>query len=183
MHRVAPSAEIDSLEWCVRTSHVTRHTSHVTGGRTSDAAAVQVIVCIFVSRRKSRVRRHTSQLTRHTSQLTRHKSHVTRHTSHVTLYTPGHQMHFDLDEPYLISGGGLRHPVVSAVVYLTHAGSPTLVTSLHVRETPSAAAEPSSASEMSGVLCPPSLGRALLFDGGLLHVRHRRVTESNRKPV
>ena len=77
-------------------------------------------------------------------------------------------MHFDLDEPYLISGGGVRHPVASAVIYLTDAGSPTLVTSLHVKEQPAAAA--AAASAVTGFLCPPSKGRVLLFDGGLLHV-------------
>ena len=76
----------------------------------------------------------------------------------------------------------MRHPDVSAVVYLTDAGSSTLVTSLHVAEKASAS---SSSSNMSGYLCPPSKGRVLLFDGGLLHVillhrnQHRPLFCSN----
>ena len=92
-------------------------------------------------------------------------------------------MHFDLDEPHLVGGGGARHPSASAVVYLTDNGSPTLVTSLHVHDQVLSSSSSSSSSlslsaaaeeeeeGMAGYLCPPAKGRVLLFDGGLLHVR------------
>lgn len=90
--------------------------------------------------------------------------------AHCRPHSSGHQLHFDsADEG--AGPGGPRHPLVSAVLYLSdgeaaHVGGPTLVTPQR-RVAPGAPQPPRLADR--AWLVHPAPGRLAMFDGGVLH--------------
>jgi hypothetical protein len=84
----------------------------------------------------------------------------------------GHQLHFDTDNEGRDSN--VRHPVATAIVYLTDAGGPTLIT--NQRKTSRYPAD-------KGWLCNPVVGRITALDGRVLHcvVPGQPVTDSKRR--
>eukprot|EP00038_Savillea_parva_P012394 m.204360 g.204360 ORF g.204360 m.204360 type:complete len:576 (-) comp22494_c0_seq1:81-1808(-) len=82
-----------------------------------------------------------------------------------TVLSGGHQLHFDLDEKALMETGRIQSPAVSAVLYITGTGPPTLVTDEGISDATTHEAPCASAA----VRVPPLANRLLLFDGSLLH--------------
>lgn len=79
--------------------------------------------------------------------------------AHCRPHSSGHQMHFDSDDEG--SGGFVKHPICSAVVYVTGGvGGPTLVTNQTDR---------SKQLATRGWLVGPKEGRVAVFDGDMLH--------------
>ena len=79
--------------------------------------------------------------------------------AHCRPHTAGHQMHFDSDDEG--KGGVIRHPICSAVVFVTGGvGGPTLVTNQ---------TEKSKRLADAGWLVGPREGRICVFDGNMLH--------------
>lgn len=79
--------------------------------------------------------------------------------AHCRPHGSGHQMHFDSDDEGM--GGVIRHPICSAIVFVTGGvGGPTLVT------------DQTSASKRlarRGWLVEPVGGRVAVFDGRYIH--------------
>ena len=79
--------------------------------------------------------------------------------AHCRPHASGHQMHFDSDDEGL--GGVIRHPICTAVVYVTgDMGGPTLVTNQ---------TDCSKQLATRGWLVGPKEGRVAVFNGDMLH--------------
>lgn len=79
--------------------------------------------------------------------------------AHCRPHAAGHQMHFDSDDEG--KGGVIRHPICSAVVFVTGGvGGPTLVTNQ---------TDASKRLADAGWLVGPREGRICVFDGDMLH--------------
>ena len=80
---------------------------------------------------------------------------------HSRVHSAGHQMHFDSDDEGLVSGGTIRHPICSVVLFITGGvGGPTLVTDQR---------DDSKQLAKNGWLIAPVSGRTAVFDGECLH--------------
>ena len=84
--------------------------------------------------------------------------------AHCRPHAAGHQMHFDSEDEGL-TDGGVRHPILSTVLYLTGdppagLGGPTLVTDQTLA---------SDTLATRGWLLHPAYNRLAAFDGRLLH--------------
>jgi hypothetical protein len=77
--------------------------------------------------------------------------------AHNRPHATGHQFHWDSDNE---GCGAVRHPIVSAILYLSSTGGPTIVT--HQRRA-------SRHVATYGYACLPHVNRCLAFDGRLLH--------------
>lgn len=78
--------------------------------------------------------------------------------AHNRPHASGHQLHYDSDDE---GRGGIRHPIVSSVLFLQGAvGGPTLVTTQRLAD---------KRLTEHGWLCHPKEGRCLVFDGSVLH--------------
>ena len=79
--------------------------------------------------------------------------------THCRPHSSGHQFHFDSEDE---GRGGVRHPIISTVLYLTPAGlgGPTLVTDQTLKK---------EALASRGWLVHPAENRLAGFDGSLLH--------------
>lgn len=71
--------------------------------------------------------------------------------------TSGHQLHFDTDNE---GNSEPKHPILTAVVYLTETGGPTLITEQVAGDTKLAE---------SGYVCWPSRARIGIFAGNVIH--------------
>ena len=76
---------------------------------------------------------------------------------HSRPHVSGHQFHFDSDNEGV---GELKHPICTAVVYLTDVGGPTCVTSLKLN---------SAQSPRRSFLCYPRENSLVCLDGSVLH--------------
>ena len=89
--------------------------------------------------------------------------------AHCRPHSSGHQMHFDSDDEGL--GGVIKHPICSAVVYVTGGvGGPTLVTNQ---------TDCSKQLATRGWLVGPEEGRVAVFDGDMLHGRGMTHTHAH----
>jgi methyl-CpG-binding domain protein 4 len=92
--------------------------------------------------------------------------------AHNRPHASGHQLHFDSDDE---GRGGLRHPIVSTILYITASGGgggPSLVTNQRLEDDSTGDGDKPSQPQClatQGWLAHPKVQRLVAFDGRVLH--------------